>query len=413
MKVSAPRHLLRNLFTVLALLPLLAVCAPPVQNGEDGNIRILLPGSVGARNAYTLDDTADFTYEMDFYGPDGETRHVKPPKGVSSVSLILTLGKWTVVAKAYDEELTPRILVGGGETSFTVTGRSQSVEILMDLTEDHQFWKEIDKQDFGEDAFEDDEIITRLIVSNNNDSGEGSWKAATDIIKDGGNDKNYVITLTADITISGSNTTSDRTFGTHTGIRVSLRGNKTITPQVKGALLLLGANQTLVLRETTLKGVADNNAYLVYITGNNSEFYMKSGEISDNTSTFSGGGVYVNNPGTFYMSGGKITNNKALSGGGVYVSTSGTFNMSGGVISGNEATSNGGGVSLSGSGSSLKKTGGIIYGSNESGEDENGKALKNFASGNGDAVHSSTTNRNDTAGESDNFDTSQGNSWAG
>jgi len=91
----------------------------------------------------------------------------------------------------------------------------------------------------------------------------------------------------------------------------------------------------------------------VYMTSSASSFsMMNSCEISDNTATGNGGGVYLNG-GTFTMdNSGKISGNKAVSGGGVFVN-SGTFDMSGGTIGGtatdkNSATSSGGGVYING-----------------------------------------------------------------
>lgn len=65
---------------------------------------------------------------------------------------------------------------------------------------------------------------------------------------------------------------------------------------------------------------------------------MSNGEISSNTATLFGGGVYVKNS-TFAMSGGKVQNNSAsYKGGGVYVGDKSTFTVSGAVvISGNAA----------------------------------------------------------------------------
>ena len=82
---------------------------------------------------------------------------------------------------------------------------------------------------------------------------------------------------------------------------------------------------------------------------NGGTFNMYSGTITGNTAV-KGGGVEVYSGGTFNMYSGKITGNTAANGGGVYVedcnafsSAGGTFNMYGGTITGNTAV-NGGGV---------------------------------------------------------------------
>jgi hypothetical protein len=119
---------------------------------------------------------------------------------------------------------------------------------------------------------------------------------------------------------------------------------------------------------------------------------MEDGEISSNTASSAGGGVYIF--GTFTMNGGEISGNTAYSGGGG-VNVSGKFTMSGGEISGNTAYY-GGGVDAF-SGTFTKQPGGIIYGSNAS------AALKNTAtygdSSYGHAVYVDySKKRNTTAG---------------
>lgn len=84
---------------------------------------------------------------------------------------------------------------------------------------------------------------------------------------------------------------------------------------------------------------------------------MSGGEISGNTTTNNGGGVYNQNS-NFIMSGGKIDGNTAgntassdSNGGGIYLNAS-TFTMSGGEIHKNTSTNKGGGVFLVGTATS-------------------------------------------------------------
>lgn len=99
----------------------------------------------------------------------------------------------------------------------------------------------------------------------------------------------------------------------------------------------------------------------VYVTatyGGETEFTMKSGEISRNKTSFygSGGGVYVDaifnsSSAKFTMEGGIISKNETANGGGVFISTFdngslASFIMKDGEISKNNANSNGGGVYL-------------------------------------------------------------------
>lgn len=70
---------------------------------------------------------------------------------------------------------------------------------------------------------------------------------------------------------------------------------------------------------------------------------MKGGTVSGNRAT-TGGGIYVNNGGTFTLQGGAVKDNIAESAGGVFVNDSGTFYLQGGTVTSNTATQNGGGI---------------------------------------------------------------------
>jgi hypothetical protein len=231
-----------------------------------------------------------------------------------------------------------------------------------------------------------------------NVTNTSTWIEAVNGIRSGGNDKTHTITVTGTISVPAS---TSSTFGDVTGITVTIEGKGTISPSANGALLNINAKQTVIAKDITLKGRSDNPSSVVdnmggtfrmegsaSVTGNtrsggiwvnggtfimqdsasvsgNSRsngyngggvtvdnggtFTMQSGTISGNTvnpssnNNTSGGGVAVNN-GTFTMNGGTIsnntvhqaqTNNENRRGGGVY--NQGTFTMNGGTISGNSA----------------------------------------------------------------------------
>jgi hypothetical protein len=181
------------------------------------------------------------------------------------------------------------------------------------------------------------------------------WDEAVNAITGGGNDKNYIINVIGDFDVPGTN---DATFGSATGIKVSLRGNKTIVLSSVGNLIRIDSNQTVILRGLTLQGFVPNESNsVVFVSGDNSVFTMHSGKIFKNSADApnnnpgqSAYGVSVTSSGTFTMNDGAITANGTigdgkLNGGGVYISSSGTFTMNKGTISGNSAYS-GGGVSL-------------------------------------------------------------------
>jgi parallel beta-helix repeat protein len=228
--------------------------------------------------------------------------------------------------------------------------------------------------------------IRRFEVAN-----EGDWNYALGAIGSGGN---YVITLTDSFDIPDSSST----FGSVTGIKVSLRGAKTLSVNslYTGMLLELDSGQTLILREATLKGHSGNTLSMVHLTGG-SEFLMRSGTISDNTAGSAGaGGVYVGSGGVFTMSGGTISDNTATGGGGVFVDSGGSFDMSGSaVISDNTVNgSTGGGVYVSGSGSGFTMRGGTISGNTATYGGGGGVSV----SGGGAFIMSGGTIFNNTAG---------------
>jgi hypothetical protein len=191
---------------------------------------------------------------------------------------------------------------------------------------------------------------------------------------------------------------------TTTGITIELMGDDDDTERVirltgTGSLFTVTSKVTLKLgRNVTLKGKTNNDNALVIVGGTREEggkLIMDEGSvITGNTSitNTSGGGVHVDDNGTFTMLGGTISlnatggeacgggvavsngpfimsggtisgNTTNNSGGGVYVGSGGTFKMSGGIISGNTVAAWGGGVWVSSLSSSFTKTGGIIYGS--------------------------------------------------
>jgi hypothetical protein len=176
------------------------------------------------------------------------------------------------------------------------------------------------------------------------------WETAKSSVSTGGNNKNYIIYFTNNITVTGSTTA---TFGTAaTGIKVSLRGKGiTLTLSGNGNILRTAIYQTVILRDLTLRG-GSNTTSVVYVAGGN--FTMHSGEISGNTSTTNGSGVYLTNNQTnnsaFTMHGGEITDNKTSvqlsGGGGAYVSSYATFTMHNGNISRNETTDTSGGAGV-------------------------------------------------------------------
>jgi hypothetical protein len=162
-------------------------------------------------------------------------------------------------------------------------------------------------------------------------------------------------------------------------------GGREVALDGLGSLITLNtlnkANVHLVLKNITLKGrglTIDNNAALVTVISGSLELgtgvFITDNKHSETASNSGGGGVYVDQFGTFTMSGGKISGNTASTsssdgyayGGGVYVGSYTNFIMSGGEISGNTASANaasyGGGVYLASSPFGATISGGKISG---------------------------------------------------
>ena len=233
-----------------------------------------------------------------------------------------------------------------------------------------------------------------IVVSAGNNiqvTNTSQWLAALNQISTGGNNQDYVITVSGNIEVSGSTSAS---FGTVSNVSVVLRGNGKLFLNSQGNILRIAnyCDQTLFIdsADLTLEGIPNNNQAIIYV-GYNAKLELLDGVIRGNTNTNTNGAGGISSSGDFVMSGGIISGNTVQSdnGGGGGVSSSGNFIMSGGIIRGNICTgsfSGGGGVFSSGDfvmsggiisgntvqsdngggvyafGGSFSKTGGIIYG---------------------------------------------------
>jgi hypothetical protein len=222
------------------------------------------------------------------------------------------------------------------------------------------------------------------------------WQDALTDIRNSTPDKNsYIIEVTSNFGIPGI---LEQSFGSRTGITVTLTGGGTMYLNSQGSMLWIDSGQTVILEDLKMVGLKngqngsneDNFAPIVHIMGGT--FDMKGGEISGNSSDGSmGTGVYTWNSGTFTMSGGEISGNYCSS------------NFGAGVLVSNQSI---------GEESFFAKTGGVIYGNdaadaakrNTTGYDDGGVS--------GHAVFFIYINlvyyyRDTTLGENDNISTSQ------
>ena len=182
-----------------------------------------------------------------------------------------------------------------------------------------------------------------------------AWNAAVQESID--NDTQVTFTLTEDWTAQ-----PDATHTTSFGTGVGFNNGRIMVPV--GANVILDLNAHTINRGLTEEtAVADGN--VVYVNGGKFELDETSGEVPCGGITGGadigdgvGGGVYVNNGGTFTLTNGEILSNYALDlGGGVYVN-SGTFIMNGGLLYNNKSVY-GGGLCLDWAGSFIMNGGEI------------------------------------------------------
>ena len=175
--------------------------------------------------------------------------------------------------------------------------------------------------------------------------------------------------------------------GTFTMEGGTISGNTTATARgsIDGCGVWVNNGGTFIMRGGTISGNTTGGSGGGVGVGESGTFTMEGGTISGNTATNwsadgdsmpgEGGGVHIRRGGPFTMRGGSISGNRVGRedwgyGNGGGVSVYGTFYMEGGTIGGNISNTNsvsggaGGGVYVLYPGTFIK-TGGTIYGSNE------------------------------------------------
>lgn len=220
-------------------------------------------------------------------------------------------------------------------------------------------------------------------VANNNDSGDGSLRAAvTQANATAGADtigfassvgnpillKSALPTLSGALIISGpgvrnlsvarDSTTQFRIFTTATDSTVTIAGlnivggdvsaldseDNLVDSSLGGNILNLG---TLTIRECTVfRGKASSGGGVL---NNGGTLNIISSSITGNDSTADGTGAGVANAGTLNITNSSITNNDAVDDGGGIFHLTGTMTIENSTISGNECVSGGGGIITGGS----------------------------------------------------------------
>ena len=168
----------------------------------------------------------------------------------------------------------------------------------------------------------------------------------------------YTLTISGNIGIAGTTTSSFGTTVIGSALNITLKGNGKLYLTDQGSIISIGYRQILIIdsEDLVLEGltngkngaIQNNTTAIIDVSGGTLE--LRNGSISGNTAP-NGGGVYLDYNASFTMSGGEISANSASGsyenyGGGVYVR--GTFTMNGGKIFGNTGGYGGGGVYVRG-----------------------------------------------------------------
>ncbi|MDR0670642.1 MAG: hypothetical protein LBF95_11245 [Treponema sp.] len=300
----------------------LTLCLLPACNGflapdqGEGNVIISLPGAAGGavRNVKPSDDlAARMAYTITCTGPGGVLTQTLAP-GTAEAVFRLAVGNWTIEVTAFEEG----VAIGGGSAQAAITGRNgQNVSINLDFYQEGDY-----EAEFGPDA----EISGIFTVAT-----PAEWAALSDKITAAGN---YIVNVTGSVIVPYSSST---TF-TGNNITVSIRGGGTLALDSSGgSLLTIGANQTVILRNVTLEGIAANTAALVHVDGGSLAMHSGAVITGNINGGGNGGGVYVDG-GSITLYGGKISENTVsgsnVKGGGVYCDGA-VLELRGGEISGN------------------------------------------------------------------------------
>jgi len=96
-----------------------------------------------------------------------------------------------------------------------------------------------------------------------------TWIEAVNGIRSGGNNKRHTITVTGDFTAQITTSALENTFGSVTGLTVTMEGFRTISqPEKNGSLLTIGREQTVIVKDLKLQGYNRNTSNsTVYVLG--------------------------------------------------------------------------------------------------------------------------------------------------
>ena len=338
-----------SLFVIIALGGLVSACFSPWK-GDMGAFSIAIGnGGSGGSSRAVLPwddsiDSNDLQHVIKLSGGPGpdQTRTIT---GSGTVNFTVTPGNWYITVEAYSVEKSTE----GGPPAKSLTAfsaRSVNIKSGLNGTVSMEMWQVVSYWYDLESAI----VAGASTIALNGAYPYADWGVgSTDPIT-----INRPVTLIAVNNIDMTRLSGGSSF-------FSIEGGGSLTLQAaRGCTLILDGG-----------GEANSGAPSLISVDNGGALVMNDGvKLLNNysgTSTY-GGAVSIGDYGSiFTMNGGTIAGNTAGSGGGVAINApnaGGSFIMRGGTISGNTAFGNGGGVYV-GSGGRLRKTGGIIYGSDD------------------------------------------------
>jgi len=293
-----------------------------------------------------LDEDGDYTITLTSPGKTTKTKNITNSKTVTFTKV--EPGTWSIAVQRKDGD---GALIGIGDaTAVTAAGETESETVAISEVTDVSDWDnlaaEFEKIKAGESGVI---LITQDLT-------------VRDYIEIG-NGKNITLLTNKNVTINKGASIENSLFRVVGGSTLTLGSadmQGTITVDGGGNTNRTNNSSLFYVGSTVLKpasgtgsgtlimnnGVILTNNYATantdrgggIVVDNNGTFTMNGGSIHSNSANFGGGGVRVLSGGTFKMNGGTISGNTAPSGGGVYITRGGTFTNNGGTITGNTAT---------------------------------------------------------------------------
>jgi hypothetical protein len=340
---------------------------------EDTGTLSIIVGGGNSRSVYVplLEDYCELTHIITLNSPGGSShnRKIEPPNTTADFSV--EPGEWDIYVRAviYDDE-NEEVLIAEEKKPIRVTikpGRNIPVTIEMvfvgqpeepspDNKIEVESWEELKNlilNNYDKEIF----IIKEDLIANSSiiipNGREITLIANTDkdvtIMRRGYEDDElsplegplFVILMNSILTLNKSDEVKQLIIDGNRDNDVETAYGPLISVYAGGTLIM---NKNVSLRNNSNINGGVNNGGGVNVAG---MAIMNGGEITGNAAE-KGGGVYVDNGGTFYMHDGNITSNEADSGGGVCVLEEGAFYMDGGKITENIASEVGGGVYVDG-----------------------------------------------------------------